>query len=311
MKRINKCLLILFSLFLSNIIFAQSQKASATIQTVLPLRFDSGNQAPYGLPSTVITIQGKKLPILFDTGASKAELVLSQEALKNINVKFTKKKICFKAFDGKHCQKEFIIPEIKLGAFVVKNVKGTLMTKLWGGHEENFIPTEASRNGVLGFGLLSKFNVLLDYPNAKVLLIKPGNQPSDYKIKRWVHFPFVGYLNTNLKINGKIINVSWDTGAVPSVIRKSIASDFKSTPCPGNAPYARKNCLSVETTSFTTDKDEELPNTWFKIVDMPSYAPFDALIGDNFYKENLVYFDFNKHCIYVKHQIPHLFQDID
>lgn len=301
--------LIVILLLFSSLVFAQ--KLTPAYQTNLPLRFDTGNNAPYGAPSTVISIQGKDLPILFDTGAKNSELVLSQSALENLRVKFTGKKKCFKAFDGRHCQKEFIIPEVKLGTFTVKNVKGTLMEKLWGGNDANFKETEASRNGVIGFALLSKFNVLLDYPNAKVLLIKPTNQPFGFNFKRWVSMPFTGHLNTALKINGKLINVSWDTGAIPSVIRKTVASNFKNVPCPGNAPYSRKDCMSVETLSFTTDKDEELPNTWFKITDIPAYAPFDALIGANFYKENLVYFDFKNHRIYVKHQIPNMFQDID
>lgn len=132
-------------------------------QTSVPLKFDVGNPAPYGGPSTVITIQGKSIPILFDTGAKKSDLVLSKHALKNIRAKFTGKQICFKAMDGQHCQKEFLIPEVTIGSFVIQNVKGTLMTKLWGGKDESFRETEASRNGVIGFNLLSKFNVLLDW----------------------------------------------------------------------------------------------------------------------------------------------------
>ena len=43
-----------------------------------------------------------------------------------------------------------------------------------------------------------------------------------------------------------------------------------------------------------------LPNTWFKVTNLPSYAPFDGLLGSNFYSENLVYFDFDKQQIFVK-----------
>jgi len=263
------------------------------------LQFDFGNPAPYGGPSTVITIQGKEIPILLDTGAKKSELSLSSHALKNLNVNYTGKYECFKAVDGKYCEKTFIIPEVKLGSFVIKNVKGIMMSKLWGGNDEGFKENEASRNGVIGFSLLSKFNLLLDYPSSKALLVKRGENPIGYDISKWISIPFSGHFNTRLYLNGELRTISWDTGAIPSVIRK-LAND-KIIPCPGDAPYSKKNgCLSIVSTQLTTEKNVFLPNTWFKIVSLPSYAPFDGLIGSNFYSENLVYFDFDKQQIYVK-----------
>lgn len=286
-------------LCLGQTIFA---KTNATrTQTSIPLEFNVGNPAPYGGPSTIITIQGKEIPIIFDTGAKKSDLVLTKHVLKTIHVKFTGRQICFKAMDGKHCQKEFLIPEVKIGSFVVKNVKGTLMTKLWGGHDEFFKETEASRNGVIGFGLLSKFNLLLDYPNSKAHLIKPQNKPTDYDIENWVSIPFQGHLLTKLKLNDKLVTLTWDTGAIPSNINQTVAQSLKQTPCPKNNPYkGNEKCSRVETISLTTINNESLPTTWFSVQKMPPSVPFDGLVGSNFYAENLVYFDFDKHRIYVK-----------
>lgn len=279
-------------------LLAQISCAQQT-QTSIPLRFDTGNPAPFGEPSTVITIQGKRMPILLDTGAEQSGLSLSPHALNHLKVKFTGKHKCFKAFDGKYCEKTFIIPEIKVGSFVVKNVKGITMSKPWGGNAEDFKETEASRNGVLGFSLLSKFNLLLDYPSSKAILIKRGEKPTDYDINKWIAIPFTGHLTTHLYLNGQLRTFSWDSGAVPSVIRKS-ATD-KITPCPDDAPYSKKNCLSVESKQLSTEENVSLPNTYFKITNVPSYAPFDGLIGSNFYSENLVYFDFDKRLIFVNH----------
>lgn len=96
--------------------------ANQLTQTTLPLEFNTGNPAPYGMASTVITIEGKTLPLILDTGAKKYGLALTNEALKKIHVQFTGKFICSNSLTGKHCEKEFIVPEVKLGSFTIKNV---------------------------------------------------------------------------------------------------------------------------------------------------------------------------------------------
>ncbi len=285
-------------LFSSTVAFAETPSST---QTVLPLQFNSGNPAPYGMPSTTINIAGKNLPILLDTGEKKAGVVLSLNAIKGLPIKFTGQEECFQAFDGKHCEQVFIIPQVKIGSFTVDNVKGRLMTQLWGGNNAGFKATEASNNGLIGFQLLSQFNVLLDYPHAQMILTKPGNKPIDYDISNWTVIPFNGHLQSALLLNGRPLTVSWDTGSIPSVISKTMAANFKAAPCPGNAPYSKINCSSIAPTSFITLNNTPLPKTWFQITDIPTEAPFDALMGSNFYQENLVYFDFTNSLIYVKH----------
>lgn len=58
--------------------------------------------------------------------------------------------------------------------------------------------------------------------------------------------------------------------------------------------------MRVEAISLKTIDNQLFPSTWFSVVDIPPSAPFDGLIGSNFYAENLVYFDFDSHKIYVK-----------
>ncbi len=287
-------------LFLLISITSQAQNVVSPNETSVPLQFNTGNPSPYGLATTTINIQGKNLPVIVDTGASETEIALSEYALRNLHVVFTGKQICFMALDGKHCQKIFIIPKVQIGSFTIENVTGTLMTKLWGGNEKGFKNTEASRNGVIGLGLLSKFNLLIDYPNATLTLIKPYNYPSQYNISNWVSLPFVEKLKTQLKIDGQIATLYWDTGAVPSIIKRPFASSLNLTPCPSRTSYGQTHCLRAETQNLETFAGGKLPNTWFMVEDIPSYAPFDALIGSNFFHENVVYFDFDNHIIYTK-----------
>lgn len=290
-------IVLMLGLFFAEIAFAEPNSIT---QTSLPLQFNTGNPAPYGLPSTVITIQGKSIPLIFDTGADKDELVLGQDLVKKLKVVFTGKKICGTAVDGKFCGREFIIPEVKLGDFIVKNVKGSEITHLWDSHDNTgFQETAAARNGVIGLALLSKFNILLDYPQAKAILVQPKNKLFTYDIDHWIAIPFSDRLRTSLKLNGKLMTMGWDTGSIPSIIKQSSVQDLKKAACPSNAPYA-KDCSGIITTIFQTTKGENLPNTWFKIRDIPAAAPFDALLGSNFYANNLIYFDFDHHAVYIK-----------
>jgi hypothetical protein len=44
----------------------------------------------------------------------------------------------------------------------------------------------------------------------------------------------------------------------------------------------------------------KLPNNWFKVIStLPPIAPFNGLVGSNFYQNNLIYFDFDSHKIFV------------
>ncbi len=299
MCKIRPFLCLLFILCLNCAAVAKPEAS----QSVLPLKFDTGNPAPYGLPSTVINIAGKEYPIIFDTGAKKYGLALTKKALEGIQVRFTGKKICSTSVRGRDCLDEFIIPEVQLGEFTVKNVKGVVLekSKLWGGNGQGFKETEASQNGLMGFPLLSEFNLLLDYSHAKLVIVKPHSKPAGYSVDQWIAIPFQGHLLTKLNFDNKPVLLSWDTGSLPSVIKESYASDIQKTPCPTSAPYAKKDCSSVQSTSFSTTEGRQLPKIWFMTINtIPPIAPFDGLVGSNFYANNLVYFDFDQKLIFVK-----------
>lgn len=163
--------------------------------------------------------------------------------------------------------------------------------------------TEASRNGLLGYELLSKFNILLDYKNSKLILVKPNNMPAQYSIDKWNAISFDDHFHTELNADGKLIPFSWDTGAIPSIISCKAAAYFKQMHCPKNNPYKEPadTCFRVEISSLTANNSKSISNNvWFSVTGIPDSAPFDGLIDSNFYANNLVYFDFDNHKIYVQ-----------
>ncbi|EKE01545.1 MAG: hypothetical protein ACD_21C00106G0005 [uncultured bacterium] len=272
----------------------QSFAADATT-TILPLELST-----QGLPVTSIQIQGHKIPLIFDNGASRSNVVLSKELVRKLHLKIipTNKKSCFHGDDGKvMCLKVYTVPELKIGNMTMHNVSCELMDKLWGGHyDEGFIWFEAAKNGVIGLELLRQFNVLVDYKASRVVLMKPGEYPHQYDIKSWMKIPFSNKygITTIAKINGVDVTLVWDTGANNSIMKSTVKIPAKKKSC---AYKENPSCQYFETTTFMLG-DNQLPKTEFFI--QKSEIPFDGLIGSSFFKEHQVFFDFKNNLLFVK-----------
>lgn len=261
-----------------------------TTETSIPLQFCADSHKLRQLPLIIISIKSKSIPVLLDTGTSdKIDLMLRPSVLHDLNVKFTNKKFCFNSSYGMRCEKEFIIPEVKIGSFIVRNVKGI--------EEPEMLKTKISSNGILGKGLLSKFNLLLDYKRSRIVLVKHTSKLISYDLSNWISFPTQTDLRTKLRLNGKTVTLLWDTGCTPSIIKPIIIKELiyqdHSYQPDFNASYFR-------TTLLTTMKDKKLPPASFLVKKLPSALHYDGAIGSNFYQKNLVYFDFYHHVIYVK-----------
>jgi hypothetical protein len=261
--------------------------------TTLPLELSSQD-----LPFTTIQIEGHKIPLIFDTGASKSSLVLNNELIKKWHLKTipTAKKSCFHDCTGKKiCLKIDAIPEVKIGDFTLRNVPCQRMDELWGGHKEGFIWFEAARNGVIGLDLLRQFNVFIDYPRSQVTLMQLGQYPTQVDLKNWLQVPFkMTYgISTAAKINGTKVVLVWDTGANNSSIKSSVKIDAKKTSC---ADKDDPSCQYFKTNAFQVD-NKKLTQTKFFI--QQAQMPFDGFIGSSFFKEHIVFIDFKNNILFV------------
>jgi len=297
MKKIRLSIFIL-SLFFAAISFAK------TNETTVPLLFNSGNASPYGMASTSVEINGKKLPLLVDLGASKEFLSLTTKALQGNKVHFTGNKTCGKSLTGKTCYPDIIISEFKISQFTLHNVHAELIDKLWGGHTPKKMPG-AFQYGIIGLKFLSQYGVLFDYPHSKLILTKDNHMPYEYQHNNWTTIPFVlqGGITTTTKINDNTpVKLVWDTGAVPSIINSNNTFRSARSNCPGYLPYpsCHKKPYSklIYTKQFSVDQ-KQLPNTWFMLEKLPSSVPFTGLVGDNYFRNNLIFIDFKNKTISV------------
>lgn len=269
-------------------------------ETTMPLRFDSGNISPYGMVSTQIKINGKIFPLLVDTGASKISLALKKKVIDAISVDYTGEKTCFDSISGQHCYPNLVVKEVSLGHITMHNVNGISIDEVWGGID----PIEqagAFENGLIGLELLTQFNVLFNYPDSSITLLPHGQFSNEINSNKFKKIPFTlqGGILTKMKINQQEVHLIWDTGAIPSILNHGKFDNMKLTPCPLNLPYAGHDCQIIKIDDFSTLSDHSLGETWFMVDNLPKNIHFDGLIGDNFFREHLVFFDFKNHQIYI------------
>ncbi len=266
------------------------------VYTVLPLIFDKN----YGYPSVVITIQGNKILVGFDLGAAKTQLSLSTEILKkrHTKVKYTGKVDHITSAQGiKFSQKQFTLPKVRLGNFVISDVKGTERTRPVGGKG-------GSKNGIVGLSILSQYNLIINFRDKKVFLIKGNTYPPGYDIDTWKKIPFsmtYGNVVANARIHDKKITLIWDTDAPLSLIKPSIKIAGKVTTCSKSVLFklatTPTTCKAI-TTQFIMGKHTFGPLSFYTYP-MPG-LPTDGVIGDNFFNDYIVYINFSKKMMAIK-----------
>lgn len=251
---------------------------------ILPLEFSA-----QGFPVASVQIQGHKIPLIFDNGATKSSIVLSKELVKKLDLKIipAHKKTCFHDVNGKKtCSKVYTIPELKIGQMIMHDVPCELMDKLW----------FKAKNGIIGLDLLHQFNVLIDYKASQIILTKLGEYPQQYNIKKWTQIPFSNKygITTIAKINGTNVTLVWDTGANGSIMKSTVKIPTEKKSC---AYKENPSCQYFETITFMVG-NKPLPKTRFTIQKIE--VPFDGLIGSDFFKEHRVFIDFKNNILFVE-----------
>lgn len=273
-------------------VWSSAANAQKTVRTdvdytVLPLSFDSR----YGFPTVSVTIQGHSIPLTFDLGGSRLQLAVSPAVLKRLNINVDHVDSVVHGADArgvKSTYKVFLLPEIKLGDFVLNDIKG-IEYHPWGGEG-------APKNGIVGFNLIARFNVVIDFSHSVVILVRGNGHPPGYDVGSWPKAPFIidGHMITRAHVNGKAISLIWDTGTPVSSIKQQtiISGDVKK--CSKTVLFkvaARPDtCREIAAPEFIMGDRNFGPMTFYT-RSMPG-LPVDGMIGDDFFKAHVVYIDF-------------------
>lgn len=275
---------------------AQAKQQINENDIVVPLIFKSWS------PTIFVTIEKIKIPLQFDLGAANIGISLSPNILKNLKkVKYTGHTRTVRDSQGrKAILQEFILPDVQIANLKINNMKGIENHPFpWGSPG---VAPEDVKNGVIGLGIVTKFNMIIDYKNRKLILIKGNNYPSHYNIDSWQKIPFTmnGNIVTNVKFGNKQIKLLLDTGVQFNLIKPipKVSGDIR--PCPKNIAdilgMDANHCKEI-TANVTKDKSR-LNKMTFYITSLQG-LPVDGVIGEPFFKNHIVYINFSKKILAV------------
>ncbi len=266
---------------------AQPIATEAVDYTALPLTFDG----KYGFPSVSVTIQGHAIPLAFDLGGSKLQLAVSPAILKRLNIRVHHVGGVVHGVDArgiKSTYKAFVLPQVELGDFVFNDVKG-IEYHPWGGEG-------APKDGIVGFDLIARFNLVIDFSKSAVILVRGNNYPPGYDIGSWPKVPFAvnGHMIASAKVNDKTISLIWDTGTPVSSLKLQTIISGDVASCSKTILFKiaadPNTCKAIAAAEFIMGERDFGPMTFYT-RSMPA-LPADGMIGDDFFRTHIVYIDF-------------------
>jgi hypothetical protein len=233
------------------------------------------------MPIVELHAQDRKLRLIVDLGGADA-LALTEPSLASLNVGWTGgSKHVSDAFGRSTRSREFVLERARLGDLDLHGVRGYVIPESrlhQAGLPENL-------DGYVGHGLLGAMNLLVDYPQQRLMLV-PREAPSPLDISECAHSAFefkrVGVVS-RIAIAGRTLTTVWDTGANRTVIRPH------SVP-PGlpRRTTQRNEIISVESVQIGEQDTGPLD---LYLLDF-SQPNVDVIMGNNFFAEHAVWFDF-------------------
>lgn len=187
-----------------------------------------------GLPTATVEVSGKALSLFLDLGGYNA-IALTPQELSRVPVTFLEGTVrSIQASGAIYESRRFVAEEVSLGGTSVGALEGSEFI-----FSEGAAPPD--RNGYIGFGLLSRFLVVIDYPDRSVRLYPSGS--SDALTRECGTRAFAvdvvdGVAQSTVDTEqGKLV-FSWDTGSSRSVLLPSaIKRSRRSTESGPSAAY--------------------------------------------------------------------------
>lgn len=256
------------------IVIGSSSSAATDRPVVLPIRL-LGN-----FPVVTVNIDGSHVPLVFDSGNS-GSVALTQAAIKRMKLSPTGEKS--REMDAKGNVIEhpkFKIPRLRMGTAVFTDVIGELDV-----HDPSYQATQVGQQGFLGTSLLKGYEVVLDYPHRRMILVSPGSTKDQSTACKGAAVPFSpawhGEPAAEADIDLGRLTLWLDTGTPTSMLSRRFAE------------AARPNHSGDTLTSKRlTLGGIEFGPLKFVLEDLSLPPGFDGLIGYDFFAHHVVCMDF-------------------
>ena len=227
-------------------------------------------------PVTPVEVNGVSLPLMLDLGGDSA-LSLTREEAELVNPLFEDETDKYMFATGeKHESRQLLLEQVQLGPLQFRDVIGREFQR------PSFSPDNLP--GHIGFGILGKYQILVDYPGRKISLFDADESSITSEQCEGGSVSELDVLDHTLRSHvsfggDRTFLMAWDTGAShnfisPKLFAESQTPDF----IIGDFSFGSMPIRHMEFRG----------------------APFDGIIGHDFFKKNLVCFDFGRKIVAIR-----------
>jgi hypothetical protein len=177
----------------------------AFVSAEIPLQFEQG------YPFLVLRSGMDSMEVFLDTGAGQVGVGLPPETVRSLRLEESGRTRTLKTNAGSIRYKQAVLREARFGGIVFRDVVCDQVMPPAG--------SESPGRGIMGLALLRRFNVLFDYGDSRLVLLKAGRFPADFESSEWRRIPFTDDPD-GMMIPGRPEGISgdlkWclDTGAI-------------------------------------------------------------------------------------------------
>jgi hypothetical protein len=235
-----------------------------------------------GMPTTVVSIGGTPLKLFIDLGGYSA-IALTEAELKQVAVRYlTESTRSTNASGDIYDGRRFVAPGVSLGGVLLGDLEGSEFV-----FPETAAPPD--RNGYVGFALLSRFLLIVDYPNGSLRLYASGSKEAMVRECGANSFEIdvVGGVAQSIADtdHGQLV-FSWDTGSTRSVVRPSAIGRRVRAGAPGS------EALPHRMAKFVLGSRDFGPQS-FLPIDYRGVT-VDGVLGTDFFASRVVCLDIGR-----------------
>ena len=253
-------------------------------------------------PAINVKIENKIIPIFIDTGDS-FDFFLFKDVLDNIKKRKQVEDIYSMNIRGNVFRSfSYKIPEININNLLFKNVIIGELPKKMVQESKIYTITEIDKSriitvGRMGLPLIKKHNMLFDFLNEKIYFSNNLDllHAEGYDLSTYAQIPFSIInekievsITTDLGVNRFIL----DTGSTDSILQSF-------SPLRNICKKNKHDCNVVTTNTFKIGNNY-YPNQELLLIELPPFlSEFDGILGISFFKDKILYLDFEKSLLYL------------
>ncbi len=246
----------------------------------IPLYFESG------LPTVHATLSGKPVSLIIDLGGF-SPLALNKEKLSVVPVEFSKRLDHWQDANGHvFATRTYLARNLVAGGLMLAGLHGSELT----------VPLASGQDGYLGFGLLSNYLVVFDYPGSELRLYPSGSGTALREECGSDVIPIDidnGVVESTVETDrGKFV-FQLDTGSSQNILRPSALGM-----APGGMMPDGMQMTSVVFSKYGLGR-QDFGRMRFTLREFA--APnVDGVLGTPFFKSRIVCVDIGKHVAAIK-----------